>query len=134
AGEMAPDLAEIQWRKGHTYIAMHRYELAAAACKRALSLKADADRAGFNLTALYGPGALVKTTHLETLAGETLLRGESADLHFLLGVFLRYDGQAKRAKKSSWRAAELGGADAAYLSAFLPKEAAVPVSADEIET
>ncbi|MEX2027298.1 MAG: hypothetical protein WEH44_08350, partial [Pirellulaceae bacterium] len=30
AGEMARDLAEAQWRKGHAYLAVHRYELAAA--------------------------------------------------------------------------------------------------------
>lgn len=134
ASDMAPDLPEAQWRKGHTYVAMHRYELAAAAFKRALTLKTDADRLGFTLTKLYGVAATVKTTHLEALAGETLARDDASDLYFLLGVFLHYDGQAERAEKFFVRARELAGADAAHLTAFLPKEPDVPVSSKELET
>jgi len=135
AGNLAPDLPEVHWRKGHAYVAMHRYELGAAAFKRGLALARDIDRGGFNLTTLYGPGALVKTSHLEALAGETLVHNDSPELYFLLGIFLRYDGQSERAEKFFLRARELAGPTAAYLTAFLPLEpGAVPVAAKELET
>ena len=130
---LAPDLAEVHWRKGHAYVAMHRYELATAAMKRALELSADVDRGGFSLTRLYGDGATVKTSHLETLAGEALVHGDSADVYFLLGVFLRYDGQSERAEKFFRRAQELTGGAAEHLAAFL-KPMDVPVAARELET
>jgi tetratricopeptide (TPR) repeat protein len=134
AGAMAPDVAEIQWRKGHAYVATHRYDLAASAFKRGLSLAPDVHRDGFNLTTLYGPGATVKASHLEALAGETLAHGDSAELHFLLGIFLRYDGQSERAAKFFLRARELAGPGADYLTAFLIRDAdGVPVAAKELE-
>lgn len=135
AVERAPDMAEAHWRKGHAYVAMHRYQLAAAAFKRALALKPDAERDGFRLNELYGPAATVKTSHLEALAGETLERSESSDLYFLLGVFLRYDGQAERAEKFFVHALELAGSASGHLTAFLPTvEEATPVAAQELET
>lgn len=135
AAERAPDMAETHWRKGHAYVAMHRYELAAAAFKRALALEPDVVRGDFSLSQLYGPAATVKTSHLEALAGETLVRSDSADLYFLLGVFLRYDGQAERAEKFFVRALDLAGSKGGYLAAFFPKaDEPVPVAADELET
>jgi tetratricopeptide (TPR) repeat protein len=134
AAAMAGDLAEAQWRKGHAYLATHRYELAAASFKRALVLNPDAARDGFDLGRLYGAGATVKISHLEALAGETLVRGDSAEHYFLLGVFLRYDGQAERAEKFFVKAAELAGRDGGYLASFLPAEETAPVVAKELET
>jgi tetratricopeptide (TPR) repeat protein len=132
---MAADLPEVHWRKGHAYVATHRYELAAVAFKRGLAIAPDVHRGGFNLKALYGPGALVKTSHLEALAGETLVHSDSAELYFLLGVFLRYDGQAERAEKFFLRARELAGTDADYLVAFLSADMhGIPVAAKELET
>ncbi|HUE72649.1 MAG TPA: tetratricopeptide repeat protein [Pirellulaceae bacterium] len=134
AGAMARDLAEAQWRKGHAYVAVHRYELAAASFKRALTLDPDVARDGFDLARLYGPGALVKTSHLEALAGEALVRSDSPDYYFLLGIFLRYDGQTERAEKFFVRAAELAGRDSVHLASFLPAADEVPVAARELET
>ena len=134
AAAMAPDLAEAQWRKGHAYVAVSRYELAAASFKRAISLDPDVSRKGFDLKGLYGPAAIARTSHLESLAGETLVRSGSADHYFLLGVFLRYSGEGGRAEKFFAKAAELTGEDAAHLAGFLPPVDAVPVAARELET
>jgi tetratricopeptide (TPR) repeat protein len=134
AAAMAPDMAETYWRRGHAYVATNRYDLAAGTFKRALALNPDVERGGFSLADLYGPASIAKTSHLEALAGEALARGDDPDCYFLLGIFLRYDGQADRAEKFFRCAAELAGADAAHLAGFLPAdERALPVAAEGIE-
>ena len=134
AAAMVPDLAEAQWRKGHAYVAVSRYELAAASFKRALALDPEVDRGDFNLARLYGPARIALASHLESLAGETLVRSDSADHYFLLGIFLRYSGERERAEKFFLRAQELAGEGAAHVAGFLPPADAVPVAARELET
>lgn len=134
AGEMAPNAAEAYWRRGHAYVATGRYDQAVAAFKRALAIDPDVEREEFSLAEFYGPGATAKAAHLEALAGAALARADSSDLHFLLGVFLRYDGQGARAEKFFLRAADLAGRSGDHIAGFLPPDdAAVPVSASEVE-
>lgn len=138
ASETAPDLAEAFWHKGHAYVATNRYELAAASFKRALAINPRVDRNGFSLAKLYGTTTIAKTGHLETLAAYALEHSDSADAFFLLGVFLKYDGEPDRAAPFFARAAELSRGESAHLAGFLPlpedsKPVVVPVSRDELE-
>ncbi len=120
AAEIASDLTEAYFRQGHALVATSRYELAAAAFKRGATIAPDWQRHGFHLDDLYGDTRVAKISHVETLAAAVLAAPNNADLMFVLGVFLYYDGQPDRAQKFFQRAAELSAADVAHLEHFLP--------------
>jgi tetratricopeptide (TPR) repeat protein len=120
ASEIAPDLTEAYFRQGHALVATTRYELAAAAFKRGAAIDPDWTRAGFQLDDLYADTRVAKTSHLETLAAAALAAPNDADLMFVLGVFLYFDGQPERSQKFFQRSAALS-ADVAHLQHFLPK-------------
>jgi tetratricopeptide (TPR) repeat protein len=107
AASAAPETAEVYWRQGHALVAIGEYERAATVLKRALALEDDPDRGGFRLGALYGSAIATKEMHLERLAEWTLAHPHAADGYFLIGLALRYDGQAERAAKFFRRAGEL---------------------------
>jgi hypothetical protein len=130
ASRLAPDMAEPYWRQGHAMIATANFELAGGAFKRALALDPSIGRDGFTLDKLYGPATIAKTTHLEDLAAWALDHSDSSEPYFLMGVTLRYDGQANRAAKFFARAAELAGASASHIAAFAPP---VPPAANLVE-
>jgi len=129
--EMAPDTAEAYWHKGHAYAATNRYELAASSFRRALTLAPDIARGGFSLDKLYGDTHMARDAHLESIAGYLLENPTSADAYFVLGIFLHYSGEERRAEKFFAKAAELAGPDAKYLARFVP--GMVPVKKDELE-
>ncbi|MCI0357831.1 MAG: hypothetical protein L0211_05005, partial [Planctomycetaceae bacterium] len=108
---------------GHAMIATANFELAGGAFKRALALDPAIDRDGFTLDKLYGPATIAKTTHLEDLAAWALDHSDTSEPYFLMGVTLRYDGQADRADKFFARAAEVAGTAASHIAAFAPAAA-----------
>lgn len=121
AAQAAPDLAEAHFRQGLTQIALGHYPSAAAAIKRGLAFQprwADSD---FRLDQLYGDNRLAKTNHVERLAGAAANDADNADLIFLVGIELHFDGQADRARPFFERAADLGE-DAGLLKGFLQTE------------
>ena len=134
AATTAPDVAEALWRQGHALVATHNYELAAKAFKRAIARTEDLSRDGFRLNDIYAGAAIAKAQHLEFLAEWALERENSADAHFLLGVFLNYDGQMARAEKFFHRASDLAGISGGHIAVFLdqieerPAVRTVPVS------
>lgn len=117
AASAAPDLADAYFRQGFSLLAMGRYEPAARAFKHGLTLKPDWAKSTFRLDELYGDNRLAKTTHLERLAAEATAHPQNADLMFLLGLGLYFDGQAERARPFFERAAELG-ADRQMMAGF----------------
>lgn len=120
ASAIAPDLVEARFRQGHALVAGGQYALAAVAFKRALALDPDLDREGFRLDELYQGGLLAKTAHIEQLSRAALDNPEDADLMFLVGVFLRYNGEGDRAQPFFARASELLlGPDREHLAGFL---------------
>lgn len=122
AAAAAPDIAEVYFRQGHALVASNRFELAATAFKRAMSLRpADLDRNGFKLDEIYGDSKLAKNAHVEALARTALARPEDADILFLVGIFLRYDGQAERSGKFFQKAQLLAVDSDAHLQPFLPR-------------
>ncbi len=54
----------------------------------------------------------------DRLAAAMGLSAQDADLAFLMGVFLHFDGQVERARPFFQRAAQLAGGDAKYVKAF----------------
>ena len=126
AAAAAPDLAESYWRQGHAMISTRNFDLATNAFKRAIGLSSDLNRGGFHLSSLYGNATMTKTAHLESLAEWTLANANSADPYFLLGVFLKYDGQAENAEKFFARASDLAGPTAGHLAMFLAPQQPMP--------
>jgi len=118
ASQAAPGLADAYFRQGLALVASGRYESAAKALKRGLDLDANWPRSDFRLNSLYGGNGADKTAHLDMLATAAGENPQDADLLFLTGVFLHFDGQAERAGPFFRRAAQLGGVDAKYLKAF----------------
>jgi hypothetical protein len=133
AAQLAPNMAETYWRQGHALVATANYELAGGAFKRALALDPSIARGDFKLDELYRGAALAKASHLESLAGWALARGDSSEPYFLMGVQLYYDGQHERAARFFSRAAELAGPTGGHLLAFVPAAHAVPVVAPRID-
>lgn len=122
AAQSAPDLADAYFRQGLAQIALGHYPSAAAAIKRGLAFQPRWPGSDFRLDQLYGDNRLAKTNHLERLADAAANDADNADLLFLVGIELHFDGQAARARPFFERAADLGQ-DAGWLKGFLQTEA-----------
>jgi hypothetical protein len=66
----------------------------------------------FRLDLLYRDHGVDKATHLDMLATAAIAKPHDADLLFLTGISLHFDGQANRARPFFQRAGQLSGADA----------------------
>lgn len=122
AAQAAPDLADAYFRQGLAQIALGRYPSAAAAIKRGLAFQPRWASSDFRLDQLYGDNRLAKNNHLERLADAAANDADNAELIFLVGIELHFDGQAGRARPFFERAADLGE-DAGLLKRFLQTEA-----------
>jgi hypothetical protein len=127
AAMTSPELAEVHFRKGHAYLANGQLALAADAFRRGLALEPTAHRDGFRLSDLYGDDTVARDVHLENLAAEALMKEESADAYFLLGMMLHFDGDSARADKFFAKAVELSPDTGAALAA-LRSTSETPVS------
>ena len=119
ASRIAPDVAAWYFRQGHALTAVKRYELAADAFKRGLALDPTEAASTLTLDTLYHDARLAKHSQLDTLAATTLARPDDANLMFVLGVFLHFDGQADRAEKFFERAAALSAPHDEHVRPFL---------------
>ncbi|MBW3597394.1 MAG: hypothetical protein KY475_08975 [Planctomycetes bacterium] len=119
AAEAAPDVADAYFRQGFALVATNRYDLAADGFRRGLALEPSWAESLFRLDELYGDADLAKQAHLDALARAALDNPNDADLMFVLGVFLHFDGQADRARRFFVRARELAGDAAPHLDGFL---------------
>ena len=66
---------------------------------------------GFDLDKLYGNNTALKRADLDSLPRRAR-RADNADLAFLVGVYLHFDGQTERARGSPHPGAELSGNNA----------------------
>ena len=122
ASQVAPGLADALFRQGFALVATRRYESAAKVFKRGLDVDAQWAKSDFRLDTLYGEHEADKAAHLDMLATAAAQKPQDADLLFLTGICLWFDGQAERARPFFQRAAQLGG-DAKHLTAFMtPRE------------
>ena len=118
AAQVAPQLADARFRHGLALIALGRYDAAAKAIKRGLTLEPDWPKSNFKVDDLYGQNQMAKKAHLDVLAKEAGKDPNNADLLFLVGVFLHFDGQPQRAKVFFQKAAQLAAGDDAHIRAF----------------
>jgi len=118
AARAAPQLADVWFRQGLVQVAMQRYDLAAASIKRGLELNADWPSSDFHLKELYGVNELTKKSHVDALAAAAEVDPNNADLLFLLGVHLYFDGARDRAMPFFQRAAQMAQ-DKTHLEPFL---------------
>jgi hypothetical protein len=120
AAAAARDLGEAQFRQGFALIAMGRYADAAKALRRGLALDPDWAESEFRLNDLYGANKQAKAEHLDALRKAIAAHPHDADLLFLLGVCLYFDGQFDAAAVPLRRAANvLGPVGADHLAGFL---------------
>jgi len=119
AARAAPRLGDSYFRQGFALLATGRYDLAADAMKRGLKLDPAWPGSDFTLEELYGPNALAKSGQLDALAKASEEEPNNADLLFLVGVFLHFDGQPGRARPFFQRAAQLAGGNDGHIRAFL---------------
>jgi tetratricopeptide (TPR) repeat protein len=122
AARAAPQLADAYFRQGLVQTALGRYAAAVKAIRRGLALEPKWPQSGFQLDELYDENAAAKDAHLEVLAKAAAENPQDADLLFLVGVYLHFDRQAERAAPFFQRAAQLAGAEAGHIRAFLGKE------------
>jgi tetratricopeptide (TPR) repeat protein len=108
AADSAPNLAEAYFRQGLAQAALGHYRPAVKSLRRGLALRPDWAKSSFVLDDLYADNRAAKEMHLERLALAAEKQPESAELMFLLGVEVFFDGQARRAKTFLRRAVELG--------------------------
>jgi len=118
AAELAPDVAETYFRQGHTYAILGQYEKAANEYRRGLAHDPDWARSAFQMRELYKDNRAAWTGHLERLAEEALQNQDDADLLFVMGVQLFFDGKKDRAALF-FRQADRLSADSDYLAGFL---------------
>ncbi len=126
AAQQAPDMAEIYLRQGIAAIAFGQYDSAGRSFRRALKME-DWNAAHLQLDQLYGADRIAKESHLEALAMAIQGAGHDANLLFVLGMELYFNGQPERATAFFMRAAQLGGNDDHLLDGFIP--AAGPAAA-----
>ncbi|MGQ9575671.1 MAG: tetratricopeptide repeat protein [Thermoguttaceae bacterium] len=119
AAQIAPGLADAHFRQGFALVAIGRYEAAAKAFKRGLEIEPDWAVSDFRLESLYGANEADKAAHFERLAEAAARQAPNADLLFVIGVCLHFDGQAQRALAFFRRAAQLAGANRTHLKGFL---------------
>lgn len=120
AATAARDLGEAQFRQGFALIAVGRYADAVKAFQRGLRLDPDWPESEFRLDDLYGVNKPAKLEHLDALRKAVAAHPHDADLLFLLGVCLYFDGQMDAAAPFLRRAANvLGPVGADHLTGFL---------------
>lgn len=105
--EAAPDVSTAYYRNAYALIAVKQYELAAKSFRIVAQLDPDLARRPFDLVGLYGDHRIAMMAHLETLAEAAEDHPDDAGLLFLVGTFLRDDGQPQRAQAFFQRAAGL---------------------------
>ena len=104
AARTAPQLADAFFRQGFVLLAMGRYDQAAETIKRGLRIDPRWAKSDFTLKKLYGSDDAAKNAHRDALVVAAAARPNDADLQFLLGVHLYFDGQTRRAAESFQRA------------------------------
>jgi len=113
----APTSAAAHFRYGQALIATGRYHEAVAAIKQGLAID-PALHSRFRLHDIYS-GEAEQTRQVEALAATALKQPYDADVLFLIGAFLHFEGKSQRAEKFLNRAAELAGKDTQHIQQFL---------------
>lgn len=106
--EASPEYAVAHLRHGFSLIANRRYEEAAKALTKAFALDPQIVASGFRIDQLYDDNRLAREAHEEGLAQAVLDEPSSGDLHFVMGMWLVFSGDAERSRKFFEKAREFG--------------------------
>ncbi|HEX4150035.1 MAG TPA: tetratricopeptide repeat protein [Pirellulales bacterium] len=121
ASKGSPELADPYFRQAFAWAAMSKYDQAAKALHRGLSLDAQWPAGDFQLKQLYGDNRLAKSAHWEAMAKAASGNPPAADLLLLLAVELYCDGQRDRSRAFFQRASALEPGDTSHIQAFLSR-------------
>jgi tetratricopeptide (TPR) repeat protein len=122
AAQAAPDLAEAWFRQGHALADLGRYDQAAAAFRRGLSLRADWPASGVQLADLYGDNLAARAAMFEALERALEARPDDVNVQYAAAVQFFFDGRQEKARASFERARKLGDA-AVYIEPYLKRSA-----------
>ena len=109
AVEQSPDLADGWFRQGFAQAADGEYPLAAKSLRRAMELNPNWAGSSFRLAAMYGTDVMSKRSRMTALYAAAHKDPGNADLQFLIGAHLYFDGKADRAVQYFQRADKLQG-------------------------
>jgi hypothetical protein len=115
-----PTLADAWFRQGFALAALGSYEQSAAAIRRGLEAKPAWVDSNFRLNDLYGTAAAQKQSLLDRMTKASDAQPSNADLAFVTGVHLYWDGKPVQAATYFRRAAKAAGTDAG-VKAFMGK-------------
>lgn len=118
AGSVAPTLGAAFFRQAYTLIALGNYSEAAKLIKRGLKVDPSWPESGFTNDQIYGDNRMAKMAHIDALAAATVNEPHNADLLFLIGVHLFFEGEPERAKTFFERSGRLAGGEDAHLRPF----------------
>lgn len=121
AAQIAPQVADAWFRQGFALSALGRYDQAVTAIKRGLRINPKWATSDFDLQELCGPDRLSVDVRLDELTQAVQQRPNDANLLFLMGVHLHFDGQTEKAEKAFGRAKELTGGDDDHIRVFAAK-------------
>jgi Tfp pilus assembly protein PilF len=121
ASQAAPQLADAWFRQAFALSAMGRYDQAMTAIKHGLRIDPNWAKSDFDLKELYGADKRLKDARLEALARAADGNPNDANLQFLVGIHLHFDGQPQRAQEFFQRAKKLTHGDDEHIRAFLAK-------------
>lgn len=115
----APTYADAHLRKGLAYLATNRPDEAVAAIKLAVQQNPDVTDAALSLDGLLGNNPAAKSSLLETNARRAVADPQNADLLFVVGVLVYFDGEKEEAARL-FNAAQraIGGGNAPHIQAF----------------
>jgi tetratricopeptide (TPR) repeat protein len=126
AAQSAPQLADAYFREGFALTAMGRYAAAVKAIRRGLAIDPRWPDSPFTLDELYGPNAVGKAAHFAALTGAVRENPRDADVAFLLGVYLYFNGQRDLAANAFDRAARLLNPHGQFIEPFVKRQNALP--------
>lgn len=121
AATAASDWGVPYYRQTVAAAAVGRYADATAAARRAVRVDPRFVTSEFRLNDLYAERDALKQAHQDAIAAAALESPDDADLLYLIGVWLHFDGDAPRARRFFAHAIERGGEGTAEsVAAFLP--------------
>ena len=132
AVKSAPALAEAQFRRAFTLAALNHDDRAADALRQGMKLDSTWTRSDFRLEKIYADNQLAKQARFELLAEAVEEDPGDADIWFVLGVHLYFDGQRDRCRPFLERARRLS-ADETYVKKFLAELDAEPAAPAGVE-
>jgi Tfp pilus assembly protein PilF len=97
AVEMSPQMADAWFRQGFAQSAEGEYALAAKSLRKAMELKPDWAGSSFRLATMYGNDTVGKRSRMTALYAAARRDPNDADVQFLIGAHLYFDGRADRA-------------------------------------